>query len=579
MEKQPSLEEVMQALRNADAAGNTADAQKLAAIAASMTQQVPEQAQVETPAAEMSALQRFVQAAKPGSFTKEKMLRFMESAKPEPFTEAVARGMFADPGIAIGQLASRGVGFGQEQMDRLAAENEQRMSQLPGSGRFVGNVLSPVSAVLAKIPGAASKIPGLGGTTLPQTAARAAITGGVGAPLISPATSDDFGQEKMVQAMFGGALGPVFDIAAAPLARLGSPSANQELARLQQRGIDVSQFTPGQQLGGAAKRIEEAAGSIPLAGSLVREAEKRGFQEFNRGMIQSVVDQVNPQIKIPQAFNVRGSIGFAEKQIKDAYNKSLVNMKITPDPNFKTNVLSVVAKYGDELGEDNIARLDKIIQNKVIKLVPDTRPLTGGTAKRIDQDLGRLVSSNLRSQDPQDFAIGQALAEVQQSVRGMIAKQDKTGQIEKANAAFADFLRIQRAAAKSTRDDGIFTPEQLTAAVRELDPTRRKGAYARGEARLQQSAEAARNVLGSRVPDSGTGERATTMGALTGLGAALYYGGIPEQLVSPLLTAGGLGALYSRPGQYLTRQAAKAGPGLRELSPIVGPATLQSLLD
>jgi hypothetical protein len=70
------------------------------------------------------------------------------------------------------------------------------------------------------------------------------------------------------------------------------------------------------------------------------------------------------------------------------------------------------------------------------------------------------------------------------------------------------------------------------------------------------------------------------MGALTGLGAALYYGGIPEQLISPLLTAGGLGALYSPAGQWALRNlAVPAGPALRQIAPVVGPTRLESLLD
>lgn len=506
---------------------------------------------------------------------------FRESLGLEPFTESVARGMFADPALAIGQLISRGLGVGQQTVDKMAAENEQRISQAPmgGVGRFIGNVFSPAVAPLAQIPAALSRVPGLAGSGVVPTAVKAAVTGGVGAPLMAPATGEDFAREKAIQTGMGAALGPVFDIAAAPLARLGTPAATPELAALQRSGVDVTKFTPGQQLGGAVKRFEESARSIPVVGSFVKEAETRSLQEFNRGLIQSAIDKVNPEAKIPGAVNTRGAIGFAEKEISKSYNEVLSKMKIAPDPAFRENVTNIVTKYSDELGEDSVKRLEKLIDNKVLKLIPADKTLAGNTAKRIDADLGRQVSLNLRSQDPQDFTIGKALSEVQQTIRGMIANQDPTGQIAKANNAFADFLRLQTAAAKSRRDDGIFSAEQLIGAVRELDPTRRKGTFAKGEARMQQAAEAGRSVLGTQVPDSGTAERLTSQAVLAGLGGSLYSGAIPEMAIGPMIAGGGLAAMYSRPGQFVTRQIAPLGPGLRSVAPIVGPATVQSLLD
>jgi hypothetical protein len=91
--------------------------------------------------------------------------------------------------------------------------------------------------------------------------------------------------------------------------------------------------------------------------------------------------------------------------------------------------------------------------------------------------------------------------------------------------------------AKTRGEEGIFTPAQLEAAVRQTDRSARKGAFARGAAPMQELSGTATSVLGSKVPDSGTAARGMTgalltggatyvdpmMGALTGLATLPYY--------------------------------------------------------
>lgn len=497
----------------------------------------------------------------------------------EPFNEAVARGMFVDPAAAIGQLVTRGIGVGQETADQLAAENERRLAELPTSGRIAGNIMSPATGTLAQIPSALSRIPMLSGTGLAPTAVRSAITGAVGAPLMAPATGENFAQEKAIQTGMGAALGPVFDIAAAPLARLGTPSARPELAELQRRGVDVSQLSYGQQLGGAAQRMEQALTSTPVIGSLVRAAEQKGFEEFNRGLINSIITQANPSATLPKAVSTRGAVEFAGKELSKAYNKALAPIKITPSAELYTDISTITSQYAAQLGDDNAKLLDKLVQNRVTDLIPENKVLPGGTAKRIDSDLGSLERKYKKSANAQDQTIGEAIGEIKFRIRDEIAAQDPTGKVADLNKAFAEFVRVERAAASSRLDGGVFTPEQLLAASRSMDESRRKGSFARGQALMQRAGEAGRTVLGSQVPDSGTAERIMSQTALAGLAAALAKGAVPEPAVGPLLAGGGLAALYSRPGQAMIRGLAPLGPGLRAVSPIVGPATLNSLLD
>ena len=492
--------------------------------------------------------------------------QFLQAARPEPFTEAVARGMFEDPALAVAQLATEPFG-GSQALRQYVQEREQRMQELPLTGRLAGVALSPATAMLAtRVPQAVSAIPAVGQSRLLQSAATGAAAAG-----LTPATSEDqFAREKAIQATTGAVLGPVVDVLAAPLARLGTPSARPELETLQRAGVDVTRLTPGQQLGGAAKRVEESIKSVPIAGELVRRAEQRGFEEFNRGLVDNVIKQVNPQATLPKAVSTRGAIEFAGKELSKAYSRALAPIKITPSAQMYMDISDVVVRYGSQLGEENAALLNKLVMNRVTDLIPENKVLAGGTAKRIDSDLGALERKYTKSMTAQEQTIGEALGEIKQIIRQEIASQDPTGKVRQLNTVFSDFLRLEKAAAGSRAPGGIFSPEQLVSATRTLDETRRKGGFARGQARMQQVAEAGREVLGTRVPDSGTPERIGTTLALLGLGGAglgAYEPSLSPYIVPGLLTA----AAYTRPGLAAIRQAGMAGPGLRAIGPVLTP--------
>jgi hypothetical protein len=487
----------------------------------------------------------------------------------EPFTREMAGGMFEEPALGIAQLVTKGLGVGEESVERMIQEREQRIQATPGgeAGRITGMIASPATALFAgNLPSLIRQIPRIGQSPVAQSAA----VGG-GASLMTPVTEGDFAEQKALQAGTGAVAGPVLDVLASPFARMGTPGgATPELQRLQQAGVDVSRLTPGQQLGGTAKRIEESLKSVPFAGEVVRQAELRTFQDFNKGLLNNVVQQVNPKAQIPKAFDTRGAVEFVEKEISKAYNKGLANIKFPVSDPFRNQVESIASKYAANLSDENAKLLQKLVKNNVLDMMPANKVVPGGTLKRIDSDLGKFETQYLRSATSQDKTIGQALQEIKAEIRAVIGNQDPTGEIKAANAAFADFLRIQAAAGQSRSPGGVFSPEQLMSATRSLDASLRKGQFARGQARMQKTAEAAREVMGTRVPDSGTPERLGTTLAALGLTGAVgggYTGVPPESLIIPGLLTG----LYTRPGQTALRGLSQLGPGLRSALPVLGP--------
>ena len=77
-------------------------------------------------------------------------------------------------------------------------------------------------------------------------------------------------------------------------------------------------------------------------------------------------------------------------------------------------------------------------------------------------------------------------------------------ELRAANEAFANALRVEGGAGKIGSDQGVFTPDHLLSSVRQLDPSLRKGTFARGDALMQDLGDAGKAVLGNKVPDSGT---------------------------------------------------------------------------
>jgi len=103
----------------------------------------------------------------------------------------------------------------------------------------------------------------------------------------------------------------------------------------------------------------------------------------------------------------------------------------------------------------------------------------------------------------------------------------------------------------------VFTPNDLSNAVRQTDTSVRKGRYARGNALMQDLSDPASAVLPQKVPDSGTAGRLAAMSAL-GLGAE--SGALsPYQIAAAL----GLAAPYTEMGSNVLNQWARAAPASR----------------
>lgn len=457
-------------------------------------------------------------------------------------------GLAPDTGIAKAVRSEReefekGMKEREAQYAQFRQETGRQGFDVP---RLVGNIASPVNVAAAAAPSA--QIPRL---------AQASLAGGLSG-VTQPVTGDNFAQEKAMQVGTGAALGPVLDIAARPLVSFVSPTVRPEVETLRRAGVDITKMTPGQRSGGAIQRVEQGLTSVPLLGDVVSSAQRRGIEAMNVGVINRAISNIGEEV--PKGMTGRGAIDFANRKIDDAYTQTLKNITLTKTPDFETQLNQIVRGYAESgvLSEEKAKQLAKFVNNQVLGKFKNDQ-MKGNQAKQIDSSLGRLVSQYSRS-DGENAVFGEALLDVQLALRGALGQQDTTGKIKAANAAFADMVRINKAAGLIGATEGVFTGNQLLSAIRAADESKRKTAFARGRARMQDVGEAAKEVFGSKVPDSGTAFR-----GLTGLGA-LGGAGLASDVVSQgnLILPGLLTAAYTGPGQAITNRLFYARPEFAE---------------
>ncbi len=138
--------------------------------------------------------------------------------------------------------------------------------------------------------------------------------------------------------------------------------------------------------------------------------------------------------------------------------------------------------------------------------------------------------------------------------------------LKSADTAYATFKKVENAAAAAKGSEGVFTPAQLETAVKQGN----KSQYARGKALLQDLSGTGYDVLGNKVPDSGTAGRLGIAGMLTG-GASLLNpkAVVPTAIASGLYTPFGMKyamPLLTNPRPDIIEQYA---PSVRAAAPYV----------
>jgi len=333
---------------------------------------------------------------------------------------------------------------------------------------------------------------------LPGAVAGAVVGGATGGAVQGIAQAAQRGSQGFAQRLSGISGGT-------PTGRAG------DVRTLLDSGVSL---TPGQRMGGVVQNVENLAQRAPILGPAIRGARQRGSESLNRAVGLRALDNIDQGI--PASVSPGSDmVGYVQRQLGSEFERGYSMVPdFVPDESL-TNGLREIAAAKADLPPEIGRQFDNIINSRLERLTGSA--VSGRSVGAIRSELNTLASGYLKSQDPAQQGLGRMISGVADELDNAIARQspEAGAVLDKARQGYADYIRLERA---STAANGnSFSPGQLSSAVRTSDGSVRRGAVARGEARLQDLSRAASNIMPDAFGNPGTAD-AIGLGALgTGL--------------------------------------------------------------
>ena len=450
----------------------------------------------------------------------------------QKFAAGMGKGA-TDVARGIGQV----VGLSDQQSIDDAKRRDAALMQT-GAG-LTGNIAGSVAALAPTmmIPGA-------------NTLAGSALIGAASGAL-EPVASDE---SRLAKTLMGGAGAIGGDLVSRGLSRALNPRTASNVRTLMDGGVTP---TPGQIMGGRWNKLESALESWPLAGPGVSGAKAAVTEEFNEATLNRVLAPIGKKISATGHEGVR----LAREAVESAYDDAYALIPTAQiDPQFALAV-SRAKQAATALVPDRAKQLDGIIENEISRRIGGQSQITGEMLHTIESQIKAEAAALGRTPGYDEQKMSQALRELVGEIRGLAARNspDAADLLKKADNSYAMLLRAEQAAGLQGAPNGIFTPNQLGSAIRNMDPSLRRKDISHGEGLMQDWTTAARDVMGGGLPNSGTADRA--------LAAALMSGRGSWKDLAGLMATGGA---YSDPGRKLLAAAlAKRTPGTRAAGDLV----------
>lgn len=321
------------------------------------------------------------------------------------------------------------------------------------------------------------------------------------------------------------------------------------------------QMTPGQMRGGLAKAAEDAATSLPIVGDAIQESRRRGVESFNQAVVNRTLNPFGESL--PEGIEPGSdAIRFAGDRLSQGYDDLLPEGGMVVDDGLR-EAFRELGETTQTLTPEHRERLRSILESRVISRLQDvpaeqfdnvligdgplpspTQRMDGETYKHVQSELKREAARFKKSLDVDLQDVGAALESVSNAMQAAAGRQNPqfASRLSELDAGWAQLVRAENAA-KNT-PDGVFTPLQYDRAVRAATATTRGRGAARGEALGQDLSRAARDVLPSTLPDSGTARRGLIGMAVSAPGAAIGggLGGVAGAVGGVAATGATLGA-------------------------------------
>lgn len=539
-----TYEQVLTALRAADAAGNVDDARKLAAIASNMRSSAT--AAVRTAPVEYTAEQMAPATPEDVGFS---------GAAPSETEKLIGRTALGvgkgiiNPALAAAQL----VPAARPAVEDIQRRYQEARTNLGGEGfdvpELIGSIVNPVNRLIP-VGGAVGSV-----------AARGALGGAIGA-----ATQPVIGENLTTEQILAGkveqlGLGAIIGRGASALASALTPTLKAGTRELIESGVPV---TPGQAYEG-------------MGGALFRQIEKLDIptmridkDKINLGFTKSVGNEVLAIIddKLPTNLkNGQQIFGYIQNRLTKYYDDALDKIgQVAPDEQFTKSLSELQQTVRNELGDPKqVKSFQNFLRANIAGRVKDGE-LSGKDLKRMEE-IFRTKIDSIKATDTTADILRQGYDDAYKAIKNLILRNDPKGDIARANLAYMQRSRVMEAVNKNVAEisgaQGTFSPAELARAA-----AKQGGEIeaAMGTAPLQQTATRALNVVGDTTDEAAKFRNVMIAGKLAGLGALGFFS---PAIAVPILTASGMSykaaqALMKEPGKLrlAVQDALKQNPGL-----------------
>ena len=440
---------------------------------------------------------------------------------------------------------------------------------------FIPGGQAVAASTVGKV-GQAAKALGLGKKG--QTIAKSAAVGAGGSGLYGFGAGQGGFENRAKNAGISAAIGAVANPAIQAVAPRITQSA-KELLKPNKLGIPQGvPLTPGQAVGDSGligkglKTLEEkVSGNVFLIGDAVESALQRSRIGFNRAAVGEALKDIN--VKVPKNLDGRRLIAFGQNVFKSQYAKTLGKMKLTDEAAMNSEISKLTNDLADEIKKDITDRASRYITKRFAN-----GQMSGKNIKTAQTLLRRDIQRLTR--EGTDLSMQKADALI--DIRSVFSNQ-----LQKANPKQAPILNnidksygkfeIVRNASLQKKVSEDFTPGDLLQASAKSDVSKRKSSFSAGEARMQNFAQNAQNIIGNTVPNSGTAGRLDANRLLTG-GGMLGGATLVDPLTAGLTIASPL--MYSGLGVPITRSLVSgAGRAMQGAVPVTSQMLAQQLMN
>lgn len=519
-------EEMLTALRNADAAGDAEAATRIAGMLSS----APSTPAQSSAVGRTAPYQPYQNETDIGSDTE----RFGENPGTGKGGAEFHQGIASTPARLVKSIAQM---MGQ---DHRLPEVVNKSAQVADTGfGTAGRVVGDIAATALPAAGVARGVQMVKPLAAPgflpaagRVAVSAAENAGYGA-LLSP-------DDQANAALWGAGGGAVGHALTRTMKGLVKPTdAAQELAS---RGVAL---TPGQAAGAGTviNKAEQWLASNPIAGTPIRASQRRALQESNVAAAQSVANLVDDKIKLglPPA----EAIEQTRAAIGRSYDEALADMTVPTDVLRQDLIahLPTIAAENPMMTKAAFQHMRQYVEGRLNHIWEQgIEHMNGAMLKQADSEIGQFIRNLSTATNAADKTAVPAWRELQTALREAMAVGAKSPeqyqQLQNANAAYRQLLAVEKARLSGAEH---FTPRQL---ARQVENAELQGSD------LGKVSQAMNQTLPNTVPDSGTVERALA----NGLPALLLGGGAGAQAMGWDTVGAGLmgaGALGSRTGARL----------------------------